>query len=463
MQDDNINFASEPLSDDSVDGVHLDKQQEEKLVKEINKWKDLEDYIETGEVEIDEERAEVAKCIISQIESGTHIQLLSIPGADPLNLEKKPQKKDSKTYFQENSLEKTKKGEVTLKDMSMLKIQLDITSKIVKQLGKNLITRNFRNLSLPITIFEPRTYLQHYAQSLSFAPDIIKEAMKMPRLEDRLLKCGNIITSSFNFSILWRQPLNPILGETLTGYLGDVELYGEQISHHPPIGYFYMKGPGFKMYGNFETKILIRIPKVKVAIVGTITLEFEDIGKKIKFYYPPVYIGGVLSGSRNFSVEGRCHAWCEEEKIIAEMFFAPSGKRFYQIWKSQSFKDKVEGGLYKVPEKIMTEFAKNPRKSKNMQDYGPNAFKIVGIEGKWTSVMNFGYYSWDVDKNTGWTLKESTKMLPSDSNFRLDLLNMKLGKFREASEFKSKMEEDQRRDKKLRIEAEKTRKNENSN
>ena len=48
------------------------------------------------------------------------------------------------------------------------------------------------------------------------------------------------------------KPFNPILGETFQAKVGDSMTYSEQISHHPPILYYYVVNPKFKLWGPIE-------------------------------------------------------------------------------------------------------------------------------------------------------------------------------------------------------------------
>lgn len=49
--------------------------------------------------------------------------------------------------------------------------------------------------------------------------------------------------------ISMEKPFNPVLGETFQGWIGGCPIYLEQISHHPPIGAYYMQGRGYKIHG----------------------------------------------------------------------------------------------------------------------------------------------------------------------------------------------------------------------
>lgn len=42
-----------------------------------------------------------------------------------------------------------------------------------------------------------------------------------------------------------KQPLNPILGETYSAFIGGTEVSLEQISHHPPVTAYYMDSMGY--------------------------------------------------------------------------------------------------------------------------------------------------------------------------------------------------------------------------
>jgi hypothetical protein len=43
------------------------------------------------------------------------------------------------------------------------------------------------------------------------------------------------------------KPFNPILGETYQTFIDGCPVYGEQISHHPPISSLLMIGRGYQV------------------------------------------------------------------------------------------------------------------------------------------------------------------------------------------------------------------------
>ena len=46
------------------------------------------------------------------------------------------------------------------------------------------------------------------------------------------------------------KPFNPILGETYQGFIDGCPIYGEQISHHPPISSLLLLGRGYRVSAN---------------------------------------------------------------------------------------------------------------------------------------------------------------------------------------------------------------------
>lgn len=47
------------------------------------------------------------------------------------------------------------------------------------------------------------------------------------------------------------KPFNPVIGETYQGIIDGCPVYGEQISHHPPISGILFYGRGYKISGQF--------------------------------------------------------------------------------------------------------------------------------------------------------------------------------------------------------------------
>jgi len=73
------------------------------------------------------------------------------------------------------------------------------------------------------------------------------------------------------------------------------------------------------------------------------------------------------------------------------------------------------------------------------------------IEGEWTDSIKFDdIIYWDYNTFGHYSLERTIFTLPSDSTFREDLIVLKSGNLLEAQKSKTKLEEIQRKDKKLR-------------
>lgn len=65
---------------------------------------------------------------------------------------------------------------------------------------------------------------------------------------------------------------NPILGETCQMWIDGCPIYGEQISHHPPISAIYFVGRGFRIYGQLEAKVELGLNTGKGSNDGKVTI-----------------------------------------------------------------------------------------------------------------------------------------------------------------------------------------------
>lgn len=73
--------------------------------------------------------------------------------------------------------------------------------------------------------------------------------------------------------------MNPILGETLTGYFNDgTTVYCEQTSHHPPVSYFLIIGPNksYRYYGYYCYDAKAGLNSLTILNKGKRWVEFPD-------------------------------------------------------------------------------------------------------------------------------------------------------------------------------------------
>lgn len=166
-------------------------------------------------------------------------------------------------------------------------------------MGRHLLKGqvNLINVSMPVTFFEARSYLQKltdpwiYPAMLDKAAAAVRSALAQPRAALRVParthsfqvpRCSTLdppplprsqsadpvermkwvmtffIAGMQHVFATWAKPFNPILGETWQGELSDGStVFLEQISHHPPVSAWYMeakdskesKGPSWRFVG----------------------------------------------------------------------------------------------------------------------------------------------------------------------------------------------------------------------
>lgn len=155
-------------------------------------------------------------------------------------------------------------------------------------MGRNLLSgKSILNMSLPIEIFGTDSNLERLAKGYIYAPKFLEAAAQMPNPVDRFKQ---VMCVALGFSISYiemEKPFNPILGETYQGLIDGCPVYGEQISHHPPISSLYMVGRGFTLHGNFEAKVEMGVNSASGINDGFNHLSFNDYPGVIKFNGPP--------------------------------------------------------------------------------------------------------------------------------------------------------------------------------
>lgn len=141
-------------------------------------------------------------------------------------------------------------------------------------------------------------------------PKLLKKAAEYSNPQEQIKHILAFLCTLSNFSIVWKQPLNPILGETHSAFLDDdTEIHLEQVSHHPPISYFYITNKLFKCYGHFKATPKLRLPNVSVQIDGRMNIQFLNSGNRFVLTQPNIKIKGVMTGGRKFIIEGNGYVY----------------------------------------------------------------------------------------------------------------------------------------------------------
>jgi hypothetical protein len=234
------------------------------------------------------------------------------------------------------------------------------------------------------------------------------------------------------------KPFNPILGETFQATYDDgSEVYCEQTSHHPPISHFVVEGNGFKMYGSCVPTASVRGNSLKAQETGKYFVEFED-GTKISFELPYIYVNGMWWGERVMNYFGRPVFTDEKNNLSCKLIFDPDKKSFFKMFATKKTpSDWIRG------EVLVT------------NDKKPTPVGI--IEGSWLSSLSFtdantkqSTVLWDIREGKNVNPKPVDDPLPSDCRFREDLIALRKDEMENASKWKVKLEQKQRKEAKWR-------------
>ena len=357
-------------------------------------------------------------------------------------------------------------GGVLCTDKGVMERQKSAVVDIMKGMGKKLLTGNLDLLkvSLPVKIFEPRSYLQKLCDPLVFT-GIMDNAVRASSPEERLRWVTTYFVAGYHRAFLtWSKPFNPILGETWNAKLPDgSRAYMEQISHHPPVSAYQIIGPerSYHFYGHSQPRVAYKMNGITTSAVGERALEFLD-GTHIKVTFPEYNIRNLVSSS---TTKADISGIVEFEDvtnglIVTLRIAAVEGHKTGLL----SRPDAISGGMYRTAN-ISTD-PPRVKKSASMKDAahhrhmsltksmssGHMHVPVSVCQGNWLSHLD-----WDDERY--WTLLETEASdwegveedaLPSDCSKRDDLSALSKGEMEASQEAKDRMEKTQRQDAKLR-------------
>jgi len=318
---------------------------------------------------------------------------------------------------------------------------------LLKQVASNVTqSKNIINISLPVRLFEPRSYLERITDSWCLAPILLTRAAKEKDPLERLRLVIAFALGGLHNTCKQAKPFNPILGETFQGTFEDgTRIFCEQSSHHPPVTAWQVFGPGdcYHFYGYGEWAAHFSVNSVTGQQKGPHVIEFSD-GGKITYTLPQVVLRGILWGDRIMDYAGTIYFRDAKNHLCAMIDIPPpaSGGWVSNWWSGTTAPptDYVKGEIYRFEmegdDEVRTEI-------------------IAPVAGTWLGCIDIGGKPY-------WDHKQGMKLakvipvpnpLPSDSRFREDLVFLKAGDMEGAHKWKEQLENKQRRDARLRKEA----------
>ncbi|KAF4637045.1 hypothetical protein G7Y89_g1046 [Cudoniella acicularis] len=200
--------------------------------------------------------------------------------------------------------------------------QGNVLSHIISQLRPGA---DLSRVVLPTFILEPRSMLERITNFMAH-PELL---LPIPDIDDPVLRFVSVVKGV-------KKPLNPILGETFTGYWEFPDntrgyYISEQTSHHPPkSSYFYMAPehhiridgtlkPRSKFLGNSAASMMEGIAMLRFTNRGS------GKGERYIISQPNMYARGILFGKMKYELGDHSFVRCPELGLSADVEFKTKG------------------------------------------------------------------------------------------------------------------------------------------
>ncbi|CAD8209304.1 unnamed protein product [Paramecium pentaurelia] len=343
-----------------------------------------------------------------------------------------------------------------LKCINEIKVnaQKSVVKFLLARIGTSLLMgRSLTSISMPVTIFESRSNTERACSSLAFAPVFLDEAAISKDKFFRIKQCA-AFSFGFIFSYLsMEKPFNPILGETFQGYFDHCPIYCEQISHHPPICIIQYYGRKYKIDARLELVANFHSNSVVGRNVGEVKVIFDNPPQEIIILLAPGCIYGTTFGDKSMDFLEKQFLFDLDNKLIMECAFKPE-KKYCQYFNIEylPYSDYVAGGVCEVTDAAVGRYLREGYRKYKGLDLKTEVKSIKSIiKGVWNQELKFDNQKL-ISIMTDFPIKLELAQypLPSDANFRMDVLMWKLRDFDQAQQWKERLEIFQRQDRKLR-------------
>jgi len=369
------------------------------------------------------------------------------------------QAQEEAQYILYGNYAKNAEGQIEVINQELLKKQKTVLSHMVKEFGSAILSgKSIMSISLPVGIFEARSQIEREAHNLLYAPYFLGKASKIDDTLEQFKFTVTHFIASMHVTVNPQKPFNPILGETFQGMIGDCPVYGEQISHHPPITAIQLLGKGFKVEGSTEFSASLAMNSVKSKKVGLLKVSYEGTGALVRVQYPANVMNGTSMGKRTFNFTGKFYIFDLENRYYCEVDFdnTESTSFFKKLVQSSTGpQDAFTGGIWQIKdsfaEKLRQQTLKFQELDFKFKEKDHAVTKLETIRGNWMESLYFNdQMYWSIGLPWPNKLQFIDNPLPSDANFRLDVLYLRIKDEIKAQEYKKIIEETQRGDQRLR-------------
>ncbi|KAG9573475.1 Oxysterol-binding protein, partial [Aureobasidium melanogenum] len=207
--------------------------------------------------------------------------------------------------------------------------QGNVLSHIISQLRPGA---DLSRVTLPTFILEPRSMLERITNFMAH-PEVL---LTLPTIDDpveRFVAVTKFYLSGWHIKPPGvKKPLNPILGETFTGYWDYPDntrgyYISEQTSHHPPKSSYFFMAPEhhIRVDGTLKPRSRFLGNSVGSFMEGIAVMRLLNRNERYFITQPNMYARGILFGKMKYELGDHAYVRCPELGLEAEIDFKVKG------------------------------------------------------------------------------------------------------------------------------------------
>ncbi|PSS23765.1 Oxysterol-binding protein-related protein like [Actinidia chinensis var. chinensis] len=303
-------------------------------------------------------------------------------------------------------------------------------------------------VTLPVLIFEPMSMLQKMAELMEYSHLLdLADECEDPYMRLVYASCF-FITMYYACQRTWK-PFNPILGETFEMVNhGGVTFISEQVSHHPPMGAGHAENDHFVYDITSKVKTKFLGNSLDIYPLGRTRVTLKRDGVVLDLVPPPSKVNNLIFGRTWVDVPGEMIVTnlTTGDKVV--LYFQPCG------WFGAG-RFEVDGYVYNAAEEPKMLITGKWNESMSYQPCDVEGEPLPGTELKeaWKVAEvpenDKFQYTYFAHKLNGLDTAPK-KLLASDSRLRSDRYALEEGDLSKAGSEKSRLEERQRAEKRIR-------------
>jgi len=331
---------------------------------------------------------------------------------------------------------------IDINDKTGLVISDPVVKKKFSGLIKDIIFQILQvpfghHISLNVKIFEPKTILERYTTTFSYANMFL-----LPASDPNLTpyeRFKYVITFQFAGMYVGCQqlkPFNPFVGETYQGELPNgAKLYVENVTHKPLVARFlliYKKKYEISGFWDLAVKTQSFGSEMVINQKGPIYIKFPEINECIVCHIPCVKVVNATSESGRALLYFGNQVYCDvKNKLKAVIQYNFNKNKFHEVKGctmkydfpkdyKYNFEKEWEYGLKLNIDNDGTLKRKKTLKEKINE---PNYEFIDRINGSWVQNLIIGdKVVWDINKMVPEHIRPVKHCIPSDGRYREDLI-----------------------------------------